>query len=141
MANTTGVSISYKVDSMAAILPAGISTLKAALYLATATVNGTTTAYTATGEASGTNYTAGGVAVTAANGPSASGSNAIWTPSAAIVYSTITVSGAVDAIMIYDTARSNKAIGVWNIGSQTITAGTLTLNMPVNAVGTALLQC
>lgn len=141
MANTTGVSVSFKVDLMAAILPAGIATLKAALYLATASVSGASTAYTTSGEASGTGYTAGGVAVTAANAPSASGSNAIWTPSAPIVYSTITPPSAVDSIMIYDTARSNKAIGVWNFGSQTIVAGTLTLNMPANAVGTALLQC
>lgn len=140
MANTTGVSVSFKVDSMAAILTAGISTLKAALYLASASVSGATTAYTTTGEASGTGYTAGGVAVTAANAPSASGTNAIWTPTAPIVYTTISPPSAVDTVMIYDTARTNKAIGTWNFGSQTIVAGTLTLNMPVNAAGTALLQ-
>ena len=38
-------------------------TVKAALYLASATINAGTTAYTATGEVSGTNYTAGGVTV------------------------------------------------------------------------------
>lgn len=141
MANTTAVSVQFKVDSMAALLPAGISTLKAALYLTSATTNGSNTTYTTTGEATGTGYTAGGVAVTAANAPSASGTNAIWTPTAPIVFSTITPSAAVDSIMIYDTARSNKAIGVWNFGTQTITAGTLTLTMPTNAVGTALLQC
>ena len=139
MANSTAVSVSFKVDSMTAILPAAISTLKAALYLASATTNGSNTAYT--GEASGTGYTAGGVAVTAATAPSASGTNAIWTPTASIVYTTITPPSAVDTIMIYDTARSSKAIGTWNFGSQTITAGTLTLTMPANAVGTALLQC
>lgn len=141
MSNSTAVSVQFKVDSMTAILPAAISTLKAALYLTSATTNGSNTAYTATGEASGTGYTAGGVAVTAATAPSASGTNAIWTPTASIVYTTITPPSAVDTIMIYDTARTNKAIGTWNFGSQTITAGTLTLTMPANAVGTALLQC
>lgn len=141
MSNTTAVSVQFKVDTMASILPAGITTLKAALYLASATVNGSTTAYTSTGESSGPGYTAGGVAVTAANAPNASGTNAIWTPTEAIVYSTITPPSAVDSILIYDTARSNKSIGVWNFGSWTITAGTLTLSMPAHAVGTALLQC
>ena len=140
MANTTAVSNQFKLDTMTAILPAAIATLKAALYLASATTNGANTAYTATGEVSGAGYTAGGVAVTAATGPSISGSNVIWTPSASIVYSSVTLTTAFDTIMIYDTARSNKAIGTWNFGSQTVT-GTLTLTMPANAVGTALLQC
>ena len=141
MANTTAVSVQFKVDSMTAILPGAIGTLKAALYLTSATTNGSNTAYTATGEPTGAGYTAGGVAVTAATAPSASGTNAIWTPTASIVFTTITPSGAVDSVMIYDTARTNKAIGVWNFGTQTITAGTLTLTMPANGVGTALLQC
>lgn len=44
-------------------------TFKAALYLASATVNAGTTAYTVTGEASGAGYTAGGVTVTNATAP------------------------------------------------------------------------
>ena len=140
MANTTSVSQQYKLDSMTAILPGGISTLKAALYLASATINGTNTAYTATGEVSGTGYTAGGVAVTAATAPALSGSTVCWTPSAPIVYSGVTLATAFDALMIYDTARTNKAIGVWNFGSQTITAGTLTMTMPANDAANALLR-
>ena len=140
MANTTAVSVQYKLDSMAAILPAAIATLKAALYLASATTNGANTAYTATGEVSGTGYTAGGVAVTAATGPAVTGTTAFWTPSAPIVYTTVTLATAFDAVMIYDTARTNKAIGVWNFGSQTVTAGTLTLTMPTNDASTALLR-
>ena len=141
MANTTAVSVQFKLDSMAAILPAAIATLKAALYLVSATTNGANTAYTATGEVSGTNYVAGGVGVTAATGPASSGTTAYWTPSASIVYTTVTLSTAFDAVMIYDTARANKAIGVWNFGSQTVTAGTLTLTMPANDAANALLRC
>ena len=141
MANTQAVSVQFKQDSMTAILPAAISTLKAALYLASATTNGSNTAYTATGEVSGTGYTAGGVAVTAATAPAVTGTTAYWTPSAAIVYTTVTLGTAFDALMIYDTARSNKAIGVWTFGSQTITAGTLTINMPTNDSSNALLRC
>lgn len=140
MANSTAVSVQFKLDALAALLPAAISTLKAALYLASATTNGANTAYTATGEVSGTNYTAGGVAVTAANAPTSSGTTAYWTPSANIVYTTVTLATAFDAVMIYDTARSNKAIGVWTFGSQTVNAGTLTLTMPTNDSANALLR-
>lgn len=140
MANTTAVSVQFKLDSLTAILPAAIATLKAALYLVSATTNGANTAYTATGEVSGTNYVAGGVAVTAATAPSSSGTTAFWTPSASIVYPNVTLATAFDSVMIYDTARSNKAIGVWNFGSQTVTAGTLTLTMPANDAANALLR-
>lgn len=140
MANTQSVSVQFKQDAMTAILPAAISTLKAALYLASATTNGSNTAYTATGEVSGTNYTAGGVAVTAATAPQVTGTTVYWQPSANIVYTTVTLSTAFDAVMLYDTARSNKAIGVWTFGSQTVTAGTLTLTMPTNDSSNALLR-
>lgn len=140
MANTTAVSVQFKLDALTALLPAALGTLKAALYLASATTNGSNTAYTATGEVSGTNYTAGGVAVSAANAPASSGTTAYWTPSANIVYTTVTLATAFDAVMIYDTARSNKAIGVWTFGSQTVTAGTLTLTMPTNDSANALLR-
>lgn len=139
MANSTAVSVQFKLDSMLAILPANISTLKAALYLTAASIGAATTAYTASGEVSGTGYTAGGVAVTAANAPAISGTNVIWTPSANITYTGVTLATSFDTVLIYDTARSNKAIGSWNFGTNTVT-GTLTLTMPANAVGTALLQ-
>lgn len=140
MANTQAVSVQFKQDAMTAILPAAISTLKAALYLASATTNGSNTAYTATGEVSGTNYVAGGVAVTAANAPAVTGTTVYWTPSANIVYTTVTLSTSFDAVMLYDTARTNKAIGVWTFGAQTVTAGTLTLTMPTNDSTNALLR-
>lgn len=140
MANTQAISVQFKTDVLTAILPGAIGTLKAALYLATATINGSTTAYSATNEVSGIGYSAGGVAVTAATAPTSSGTTAYWTPSAAIVYTTVTLTTAFDCVLIYDTARTNKAIGAWTFGSQTVTAGTLTLNMPANAAGTALIQ-
>lgn len=140
MANTQAVSVQFKQDAFTAILPGAISTLKAALYLASATTNGSNTAYTATGEVTGTNYSAGGVAVTAANAPAATGTTVYWTPSANIVYTNVTLGTAFDAVMLYDTARTNKAIGVWTFGSQTVTAGTLTLTMPTNDSSNALLR-
>lgn len=115
-------------------------TVKAALYLASATTNGSNTAYTATGEVSGTGYSAGGVTVTNATAPSTSGSTGIWTPSASIVYTTVTLTTAFDAVMLYNSTQSNKAIGVYTFGSQTITAGTFTLTMPTNDASNALIR-
>jgi hypothetical protein len=113
---------------------------KAALYLASATVNATTTAYSVTNEVSGTNYTAGGVAVTNATVPTSSGTTAYWTPSASITYTNVTLSTAFDAVLIYNSTQSNKAVSVHTFGSQTVTAGTFSLTMPTNGAGTALLN-
>ena len=113
---------------------------KAALYLASATVNATTTAYSASNEVTGTNYTAGGVAVTNATVPTTSGTTAYWTPSASITYTTVTLTTAFDAVLIYNSTQSNKAVSVHTFGSQTVTAGTFSLTMPANAPSTALLN-
>jgi hypothetical protein len=120
-------------------------TVKAALYLASATINAATTAYTATGEVSGTNYSAGGVTVTNATAPTSTNSSSTagvgyWTPSASIVYTTVTLSTAFDTVLIYNSTQSNKAISVHTFGSQTITAGTFTLTMPTNSTTLALIR-
>jgi hypothetical protein len=80
------------------------------------------------------------VTVTNATTPTSSGTTAFWTPSAAIVYSSVTLSTAFDTVLIYNSSQSNRAILTFNFGSTTITAGTLTLNMPANAAGTALIN-
>lgn len=118
----------------------GADSLKAALYLTTGSIGAATTAYSATNEVSGTNYTAGGVSVTNATAPTTSGTTAFWTPSAAIVYSSVTLSTAFDTVLLYNSTQSNRAILSFNFGSTTVTAGTLTLNMPTNAAGTALIN-
>ena len=120
-------------------------TVKAALYLASATKDASTTVYNTTGEVSGTGYTAGGVTVTNATAPTNSNTSATagvgyWTPSASIVYTTVTLSTAFDAVLIYNSTQSNKAISVHTFGSQTITAGTFTLTMPSNTTSTALIR-
>jgi len=120
-------------------------TLKAALYLASATINAATTAYTATGEVTGTNYTAGGITVTNATAPTSANSSATagtgyWTPSGSLVYTNVTLSTAFDTVLIYNSTQSNKAISVHTFGSQTVTAGTFTLTMPSNTTSTALLR-
>jgi hypothetical protein len=115
-------------------------TIKAALFLASATVNASTTAYSSTGEVSGTNYTAGGVTVTNATEPTSTSTTAHWTPSASISYTTVTLSTAFDAVLLYNSSQSDKAIAVYTFGSQTITAGTFTLTMPTNDGTTGLLR-
>jgi hypothetical protein len=120
-------------------------TLKAALYLASATVNASTTAYSASNEVSGTGYVAGGVTVTNATAPnstnaSATAGVAFFTPSASITYTTVTLATAFDAVLLYNSTQSDKAISVHTFGSQTITAGTFTLTMPSNTTTTALIR-
>jgi hypothetical protein len=120
-------------------------TFKGALYLASATLNASTTAYSATGEVSGTGYSAGGVTVTNATAPIATNSSitagvAYWTPSASLTYTTVTLTTAFDCVLIYNSSQSNKAVSVHTFGSQTVTAGTFTLTMPTNATTTALLR-
>ena len=101
--------------------------------------------YTATGEVSGAGYSAGGVTVTNATAPtstntSATAGVAFFTPSASIVYTSVTLTTAFDTVLLYNFTQSNKAISVHTFGSQTITAGTFTLTMPANTTSTALLR-
>lgn len=148
MANTQAMCSSFLGELMTAThnFTTGTgNTFKAALYLASATVNASTTAYSATGEVTGTNYTAGGVTVT--NGASPLSSNTsttagvgYWTPSASISYTNVTLSTAFDAVLLYNSSSSNKAVSVHTFGSQTVTAGTFTLTMPSNTTSTALLR-
>lgn len=143
MANSQVFTTSAKVDCLLAIVP-NANTLKAALYLATASIGAGTAAYTATGEVSGTNYTAGGVTITHATAATSSGTTAYWTPSASIVYgsggSPLTLSTAFDCVLIYDSSRSNASVSAHTFGSQTITAGILTLTMPTNDATNGLVR-
>ena len=115
-------------------------TIKAALYLASATYNAATTAYSSTGEVSGTNYTAGGVTVTNGNAPATSGTTAYWTPSASFAWTTVTLSTSFDACLLYNSTQSNKAISVHTFGATTVTAGNFTLTMPTNDATTGLIR-
>jgi hypothetical protein len=63
---------------------------------------------------------------------------AYWTPSASITYTTVTLTTAFNAVLIYNSTQSNKAVAVYTFGDQTITAGTFTLTMPSNTTTTAL---
>lgn len=149
MANTQAMTSSFKSEILQALHALGTTvvrgattadSVKAALYLASATINAATTAYTVTGEVSGTGYTAGGVAVTNGTAPSVASTSGIWTPSASVVFTTVTLATAFDTVLFYNSTQTNRSISVHTFGSQTITAGTLTLTMPANGAGTALIQ-
>lgn len=154
MANTQAMCTSFKQEILLGQHQFGTATLvsrtsltapttdtfKAALYLATATVNASTTAYSATNEVSGTGYTAGGVTVTNATAPSTSGTTAFWTPSASFAWTTVTLGTAFDCVLLYNSTQSNRAVSAHTFGSQTVTAGNFTLTMPTNDATNALVR-
>ena len=96
MANTQAICDSFRIDLLNGTHAFGTQgangvrtvttkdVFKAALFLATATINRSTTAYAVTGEVSGTGYTAGGVTVTNANLPGGATCNdgKVWPPAA-----------------------------------------------------------
>jgi hypothetical protein len=157
MANTQSMCTSFLGELMTATHNFGTAptrgtsaadTFKAALYLASATINASTTAYTSTGEVTSANYTAGGVNVTNANPPTSTNTSATagtgyWTPSASIVYgssgSPVTFA-SFDCVLIYNSTQANKAVSVHTFTAQTVTSGTFTLTMPSNTTSTALLR-
>lgn len=157
MANTQSMCTSFLGELMTATHNFGTAptrgtsaadTFKAALYLASATINASTTAYTSTGEVTSANYTAGGVTVTNANPPTSTNTSATagtgyWTPSASIVYGSVgspVTFASFDCVLIYNSTQSDKAVSVHTFTAQTVTSGTFTLTMPSNTTSTALLR-
>ena len=116
MANTQAMATTFKQDILNGIHAFGSSvvraattkdTFKAALYLTSASLGAGTTAYSSSGEVSGSGYTAGGVTVTTATAPTTSGTTAYITPSASIVFSSVTLTTAFDAVLIYNDTYSD----------------------------------
>lgn len=165
MANTQAMSTSFMSKLMTGTHNFGTGVVRAgtgadtfygALLLASGTFNASSANYTGTvgsstmsGEVSGTGYTAGGVAITNATPPaftntSTTAGTAYWTPSASITYTSVTLSTAFDAVMVYNytqgSAGAYPAVSIHTFGSQTITAGTFTLTMPSNTTSTALIR-
>ena len=114
MANTQGIGGAFKQDCLGAGIDG--ASLKAALFLASATRGPTDAVYNNTGEVTGTNYTEGGVVVTNGNTARLTSTTTFWTPSASIVYSNVTLGTAFDAVMIYNTS-GNVNVGVFTFGS------------------------
>ena len=149
MANTQGLANSFKTDLMNGVHAFSIATggkasadtFYGALFYATATLSSATSAYTTTGEvANSGSYTAGGQAITNAIAPTNSGGTTYWTPSASLSWTNVTIT-AFDTLLIYNSTVSGKnAVGVFTFASQSITAGTFTLSMPINNTTQALIR-
>jgi hypothetical protein len=148
MANTSAITNSFKDEVLQGYHNFGTGpvrasgaadTFKASLYLVTASLDATTTAYTTAGEVTGTNYSAGGVLVTNATPPTHTGTTTYWTPSTAINYPNVLLQTAFDTVLIYNSSQNNRSVLVFKFGSTTA-SGTLTLNMPPNNPGQALLN-
>lgn len=149
MANSQAICTSFKVEILDGIHALGTTvtrgattadTVKAALYLASASIGAGTSTYTGTGEVSGTNYTAGGVTVTNATVPTSTGTTAFWTPSASITWTTVTLATAFDCVLLYNSSQTNRTIAAYTFGAQTVTAGNFTLTMPTNDATNGLLR-
>jgi hypothetical protein len=147
-ANTQAMATSFKKEVLNGIHAfgttvvrggTGADTFKAALFLASATINASTTAYSTSGEVSGTGYTAGGITFTWI-APNTSGTTAFSTPSASLVYSSVTLTTAFDAVLLYNSSQGDAAVSVHTFGAQTVTAGTFTLTMPTNDASTGLIR-
>lgn len=109
---------------------------KVALYTqAAATMDKTTTAYSATGEISGTGYTATGMNLAGFTVGISSDTAYMTFTNPAWTTATITA----DAALIYNSTRSNKAIGVLTFTSASSTGATWTLNLPAAGL-TAILR-
>lgn len=156
MANTQAICDTFRVDllngthAFGTQAANGVRTVttkdvfKAALFLASATINRSTTVYAATGEVSGTNYTAGGVVVTNATVPANTGGTGIvafWTPSASLVWTNVTLATAFDCMLLYNSSvTALNSVAAFTFGSQTVTAGNFTLTMPTNDLTNGLLR-
>ncbi len=151
MANIQAICSSFKGDLLNGLHAFGASVIRTtttkdvfngALYLASGSLGAATTAYSTTSEVppSGS-YVAGGIAFSTATAPAVSGTGAIFTPSASWTTGPGFTGTAFDSILMYNaTAAGKNAVALYTFGSQTISAGTFTLTMPVNLTGTALVQ-
>lgn len=148
MANAQAMCTSFKVELFNGIHALGTSvtrgattadTTKAALYGTAGSIGAATTAYSATNEVSGAGYSAGGITTPSWIAPGSSSTTAFTTLSGSLVYSAVTI-GPFDAVLIYNSTQSNKAISTHTFGSQTVTAANFTLTMPTNDASNALLR-
>jgi len=147
---TTAMPTSFKVELLTATHNFTITTgnvFKVALGIAspTGTYGAATTNYSnLTGnsdEVSGTGYTAGGFAWTAGQNitPTSTGTTAFtqWSVNPSWTSATFSTSGCI----IYNSSASNRAVYVGSFGgTQTVTAGTLTLILPTNDASNSMLR-
>lgn len=126
MAITTAICNSYKQELLEGVHASG-DTYKIALYTDSATLDKTTTAYSSTNEVTGTGYDAGGKSLTGFTSGLSSDTAYITFDDPSWTSSTITARGCV----IYNSSKSNKAVAVFDFGSNVISvSGTFTIDFP-----------
>lgn len=136
MANSAGLCYSFKNELVAGVhaftttVARGGTTadsFKGALYQTTANLSpASTTQYSSTNEVTHANYTAGGNSVVWTVSQTTGTTNMV--PNASLTWSS--VSFTTDALLIYNTTQSNKAVGIFTFSTQTISSGNFTLTMP-----------
>jgi hypothetical protein len=138
MAFEQTLTTSFKQEILLGVHDLDTDTLKLALFTANASLNADTTVYAASGEvsSSGTGYVAGGNTLTGVtvltSGTTAyvDFADSIWNPA------NFTARGA----LIYNASKGDKAIAVLDFGSDKTTTTSFTVQMPANAVDSALIR-
>ena len=126
MSITSAICNSYKQEIIEGVHSSS-DVYKIALYTNSATLGASTTAYSSTNEVSGTGYSAGGATLSGFTS-GLSGSTAYLTfTDVAIANATITARGC----LIYNSSKSNKAVAVFDFGSEISSVnGTFTVDFP-----------
>lgn len=123
MAISTAMASSFKrqlLEGVHNFLNSGGDTFKAALYVAAATLDASTTTYSATNEVPATGgYTAGGATLTRVN-PALSGTTA-YTDFADVTYSASTITAR--GMLIYNDTDSDAAVSSHDFGSDKSSSG------------------
>lgn len=126
MAITSGICNSYKQEILEGV-HASTDTYKVALYTSSATLSAATTAYSATNEVSGTGYTAGGATLSGLSTGLSTSTAYLTFSDPSWADSTITARGC----LIYNSSKSNKAVAVFDFGSDVSSVnGTFTVDFP-----------
>lgn len=141
MAITQSLCTSFKVDLLSGTMDFTAvtgDTFKIALYTSSATLGATTTVYTATNETNGAGYTAGGNTLLVSQSPTSGGTTAF------ISFSNTTWSSAsftCRGALIYNSTQGNKAVAVFDFGSdKTVVGGTFTVSFPVADATNAVIR-
>ena len=126
MAITSAICNSYKKEILDGTHSSG-DTYKIALYTSSADLGASTTAYSSTNEVSGTGYTAGGATLSGFSSGLASSTAYLTFSDPSWSNATITARGC----LIYNSSKSNKAVAVFDFGSDvSSTSGTFTVDLP-----------
>lgn len=137
---TQAMCTSFKLELFRALhdFGTGAHLFKCALYTGQAVLGADTTVYSSANEVVSAQYLPGGFSLTNVD-PSAAGTTAMQTfaenPSWA------NVSFTVSQALIYNSSMDDRAVAVLDFGgSQTVTKGTFTINLPPVTPTTALLR-